>query len=183
MKRRILITGSSGFIGTNLLKRMEKDGLTKSSDLSILAVDMVKPCVDVPYQKADLTTTDWGFLDTFKPTHVLHLGALTNHRLCADLGVAMKVNVQATQTLFSKLAALGGVEKIVFPSSIVVYAETAQMPLSEETTPLDYHHNHYSLTKGLCEELCQHFRAKPYNLPILTFRLSNVYGPYQEWRA
>jgi len=186
MERRILITGASGFIGTNLLMKMQKEGLLgakgKSEGLSVLAVDMVEPAVEVAWEKADLRTTDWGFLEDFEPTHVLHLAALTNHRLCADLGMAMKTNVDATQALFSKLASLGCVEKIVFPSSIVVYAETAKMPLCEDSTALDYHHNHYSLSKGLCEELCQHFRAKPYNLPILTFRLSNVYGPYQEWR-
>lgn len=179
MTRRLLITGASGFIGTNLLEHLKKNMPVDE----ILAVDSIKPAFDAPWQEADVTQTDWSFLDSFKPTHVIHLAALTNHRLCADLTHAMATNVVATQHLFSKLASLGGVSKIIFPSSIVVYANHARMPLQEDTSPLDYHHNHYSLTKGFCEEICQHFRSPPYNLPILTFRLSNIYGPHQEWRA
>lgn len=181
--KRLLITGCSGFIGTNLLKMLARPEKTAENGLEILAVDMLKPAHDVRWEKADITTTGWEFLDSFKPTHVLHLAALTNHRMCTELHNAMDTNVQATQALFSKLAQIGGVQKVIFPSSIVVYANQARMPLCEDTSPIDYHHDHYSLTKGLCEELCQHFRLPPYNLPIITLRLSNVYGPHQEWRA
>ena len=180
MDRRILVTGGSGFIGTNLLL-----ALTASTDPSdkILVLDISKPQQDVQFSHTDLRTNDLSIIDEFKPTHVFHLAALTNHRLCANLHNAMDINVLSTQRLFSKLAEVGGVQKIVFPSSIVLYAEHASMPLNEDTSPIDIHHNHYSFTKGLCEELCKHFRKHPYNLPILTFRLSNVYGPHQAWQT
>ena len=39
----------------------------------------------------------------------------------------------------------------------------------------------YSKTKGLDENICENYRKK--GLPIVTLRLSNVYGPYQQWRG
>jgi dTDP-D-glucose 4,6-dehydratase len=109
MKMRLLITGAAGFIGTNLLKKLETR--IDLPDLEVLTVDMIKPDSKYAFQKADLTSTDYAFLDDYKPTHVIHLAALTNHRLCASLDNAMDVNVYSTERLFSKLYSLGGVKK------------------------------------------------------------------------
>ncbi|MEK6868361.1 MAG: NAD(P)-dependent oxidoreductase, partial [Nanoarchaeota archaeon] len=55
-----------------------------------------------------------------------------------------------------------------------------QVPIKEDSK-LDIFHNNYSFTKGICEQISEYF-IKKYDMPIFIFRLSNIYGPYQDWK-
>ncbi len=167
---KILVTGGSGFIGTNLIKKL----LEQKKE--VINVDKVDSKLDVETKKIDLTKTDFSFLDEIDFDYVIHLAALTNPRMCADAKSAFETNVEATFNLFNKLTQKK-VKKIIFMSSIVVYTNDPKLPI-KENSELDIYHDNYSFTKGVCENICEQFRQK-YSLPILTFRLSNVYGPYQ----
>lgn len=170
--KKILVTGGSGFIGTNLIQKL------KGLKADILNVDLKKPKYDVKTEILDLTNTKFPFLDK-EFDYVIHLAALTNHRMCSDNEKAFDTNVTATFKFFNKLVDKK-VKKIVFMSSIVVYSDEAEVPIKEETK-LNIYHNNYSYTKGIDEQICEQFRKK-HNMPILTFRLSNIYGPHQEWK-
>jgi nucleoside-diphosphate-sugar epimerase len=65
-------------------------------------------------------------------------------------------------------------------SSALVYSASAVSPVAEDA-PLDIKQSTYSYTKGMDEKICQDFIDR-HGLPILTFRLSNIYGPYQQWK-
>jgi len=167
---RILVTGGSGFIGTNLIKKLLEQ------KMEVINVDKVDSKQNVKTVKVDLTKTDFSFLDEIDFDCVVHLAALTNARMCADNKSAFESNVDATFNLLNKLAQKK-VKKIIFMSSIVVYSNDPKLPIKEESE-LDIYHDNYSYTKGVCETICEQFRQK-YKMPIITFRLSNVYGPYQ----
>lgn len=178
--KKILITGGSGFIGTNLILRLLKSGA------KITNVSHIAPKIDfgenVENVIEDLTKTDFSFLDK-QFDCIIHLAALVNARLCKNFDDAYKINVEATSKFFDAIKQkqdLKKLKKIVFMSSVVVYANDAKVPLREDAK-LDINHDNYSYTKGIDEQLCEKFRIEQ-ELPILTFRLSNIYGPYQEWQ-
>lgn len=171
--KRLLVTGGSGFIGTNLLLRLRGQGL------DIVNVDLRDSLSGVQTIKDDLTTSDFSWLED-KYDYVVHLAALSNERYCEDIEEAFNVNVSATVRLLKRLASRNDIKKVIFMSSIVVYSKGARIPITEDVE-LDIYHNNYSLTKGLDEQICGYF-ARRYGIPILIFRLSNIYGPYQDYQ-
>jgi nucleoside-diphosphate-sugar epimerase len=172
-KRKILITGGSGFIGTNLILKL------KSMPFDILNVSLEEPKVPVKTLKIDLTKSNFDFLDKYEFDYVVHLAALSNHRMCQDLEKTFETNVAVPFKLLNKLLDKN-IKKIILMSSIVVYADDVALPI-KESAKLNIYRNNYNFAKGIDEEICNYFR-KNYNLPILTFCLSNIYGPYQDWK-
>ncbi len=176
--RRIAITGGSGFIGTNLIRR-----LLDSGD-RVLNIDArPNPFVEVETEISDLSAGSYGWIRRFEPEIVIHLAGLSNHRLCADVKRAFDANVGVTFDLLDALRTLPEepVRRIVFMSTVGVYPSDAPVPVPE-SAPLDVFHNNYTMTKGIAEKVCEHFRRNA-GLPILTFRLANIYGPYQSWEG
>jgi nucleoside-diphosphate-sugar epimerase len=171
--KRVLVTGGSGFIGTNLILGLRKKGY------EVVNLDRVKSALDVRSIVADITDTDFSFLDNEEFDYVVHLAALSSPQRCADAKEAYEINVKGTLRFFEKLREKR-VKKIIFMSSVVVYSASAISPVAEDGL-LDIKQSTYSHTKGMDEKICQEFIDK-HKLPILTFRLSNIYGPYQQWR-
>ncbi|MBK5230038.1 MAG: NAD-dependent epimerase/dehydratase family protein [Thermoleophilia bacterium] len=114
---RILITGGSGFIGTNLVDLYVRAGHTVAS------LDTAPPKnsehADI-WQNVDLLDSSGlaGALRSFRPTHVFHLGART------DLGGTSSgdylANSVGTKNVIDAIRAAEGVERVVFTSSMLV---------------------------------------------------------------
>lgn len=177
--KKILVTGGSGFIGTNLIIELAKQG-AKVTNVGI-GESPVK-IKGVRVVEEDLTKTDFSFLDE-NYDYVVHLAALSNPRMCEDKEKAFEVNVDMTEKFFEKLylqSKKGSLKKVVFMSSVLVYSKDNKLPVSE-TGKLDIEKNTYAKTKGIDEEICGKYIKK--GLPIIVFRLSNIYGPYQAWQG
>ena len=74
---RVLVTGGSGFIGTNLVQDLLRDGV------DVINLDVNEPLIKEHAQywkKADLLDADEvkGVFRNVKPTHVVHLAARTD---------------------------------------------------------------------------------------------------------
>ena len=67
----ILVTGGSGFIGTNLIRRLQERGA------DVLNVSLDPPQLQVSTIQEDLTISDFEWLDQGFD-YVIHLAALTN---------------------------------------------------------------------------------------------------------
>jgi UDP-glucose 4-epimerase len=65
--------------------------------------------------------------------------------------------------------------KIVFSSSLQVYAHTPKLALIDESQPLQPE-NVFGTSKRLAEDLVKEYHEE-YGIPYLICRLSNVYGP------
>ncbi len=167
----ILVTGGSGFIGTNLIRRLQERGA------DVLNVSLDPPQLQVSTIQEDLTISDFEWLDQGFD-YVIHLAALTNKRYCENLSEAYKTNVDVTFRLFEALKGRG-VKKIIFPSSVVLYA-AGDAALDEETSPLDIYQDNYVFTKGLAEFVAKRLQK---DLPILIFRFGNIFGPNQDWKV
>ncbi|MBI5149125.1 NAD(P)-dependent oxidoreductase [Candidatus Pacearchaeota archaeon] len=168
MKEKLLITGGSGFVGTNVIKGLE-------SRFDITNVDKNPSQTDVKTVIADLNTTDYSFLkEDFD--YVLHLAALSNPKLCGENPEdALRDNVFMFDRLLTQLNKKT-LKKIIFTSSYLVYGK-ADHPLKEDTE-LEKNPNIYCATKILGEKLCGQFRER--GMPIITFRFCNLFGPYQQ---
>ena len=74
--KKILITGGSGFIGTNMVEYYLEGGL------EILNIDIVKPLKqkhELYWKECDINNTVHmkKVITAFKPTHIIHLAAGT----------------------------------------------------------------------------------------------------------
>lgn len=176
---KTLVTGGCGFIGSHIAElllalghevtildnlacgRKENiKGFDQHPKLSFHQVDIFDRAAIQPYFK----DIDW----------VFHMAGL------ADIVPSIEqpdsyfqVNVTGTlNVLQSSLHA--GVKRIIYAASSSSYGIPDTYP-TPETSPIDPQYP-YALTKYMGEELVLHW-AKTYNLPAVSLRLFNVYGP------
>lgn len=117
MTRRVLITGGSGFIGTNLVEAC----LARGDEVVNLDIAAPRdPAQGHVWQRANLTDrADVArVVAEADPTHVVHLGART------DLGgsgmVDYAANVEGTRALLAALSGQHALKRLVVASSMLV---------------------------------------------------------------
>jgi nucleoside-diphosphate-sugar epimerase len=125
---RVLITGGSGFIGTNAV-----DFYRERAE-AILSIDIRLPRktsnADV-HETVDIrdaaTTRD--VITKFQPTHVLHLAAKTG--MDEDDPEVFSANTRGTQNVIDACVAAGTVQHVIFTSSLLV-CKLGYIPSHEE---------------------------------------------------
>ena len=171
--KSILITGGSGFIGTNIIEALKR---TKP-DLTIYNYDShpspKEGVINIIGNAAHFSPQDL----PSEVEGVVHLLALANEKYCSDLEYAQEINVGFTRKLLAWAQGQTNLKKFVFMSTILAYDQHATLPVSEDAK-LYPHYTNYSFTKSLAEQYVRHFEMH-YGLPAIIFRLSNIYGPYQ----
>lgn len=115
--RRILITGGSGFIGTNVVERMLQRGL------DIISLDSISPLASrhqKVFRQTDIRdeTSLAAIIGDFKPTHVVHLAARTglNGKALADYSA----NTIGIANLLLAISKQSSVKRCIFTSSKLV---------------------------------------------------------------
>jgi len=132
---KVLVTGSSGFIGTSLVPMLQKEGY------EIVGLDsgLFKECTfcgdlpDIPLVRKDVRNVDVADLKGFDA--VIHLAALSNDPL-GNLNpeITYETNYVASVRL-AKLAKKAGVERFLFSSSCSIYGDDGSEMLTEEAEP------------------------------------------------
>lgn len=160
---KVCITGGTGFIGTNLMKYLEKT----EPDTEIILVDLVPPCVSLgpktSYVYADIRNLK-SLLNAFEGCDEVYnlAGILGTSELLSIASLAAEVNIVGAANvldaaLMTKVKRVYNVAKPHFEG----YAENA-----------------YTLTKHAGELLGLMYRDK-YGLEVATVRWLNAVGPYQ----
>ncbi|MFN0029640.1 MAG: NAD-dependent epimerase/dehydratase family protein, partial [Acidimicrobiales bacterium] len=177
MTRRVLITGSSGFIGSNAVAHFRAGGD------EVLGLDRQPPrpgsgsgpgpagSPQPAFQQVDLL--DAGALAAavaaFQPTHALHLGARTDLDGSTEQDYA--VNTDGTANLLAALAPTT-CERVVIASSMLVCRYGYQPRHDQDFCPTTV----YGRSKQHMEELV---RARPGGGPAWVLaRLSSIWGPW-----
>jgi nucleoside-diphosphate-sugar epimerase len=154
---KCLVTGSSGFIGSNLIKRLSFEGYDVRglyhNDKQNFNID------NVLYFKGDITDID-SLKEAVKSVDIIfHCAALVR-----DFGSKekfLRVNLEGTKNLVS-LSKKYGVKRFIFLSHFD-YDNVKKM-------------NYYSESKKLAEDyLVDQFRKEKF--PVVIIRPGNVYGP------
>lgn len=167
--KTVLVTGSSGFIGQNLCRRLFE------LNANIIALDMVPIQIkDIKFIKADITDYDKLISslidkDIKKIDVIFHLaGQPFKWKADKDPDATTKLNVQGTINLI-KIAKKYG-SKLIFPSTMALYPKKVQPPYKEEDADPD---SFYGTSK---------FTAEKYiinsGLQYTILRLGYLYGPY-----
>jgi len=170
----VLVTGGAGFIGSNLVERLLKDGhkVTVIDNLSTGKRE------NVP-EEGHFLESDIADLEKIQPAFqgmevVFHVAAIPRiSRSIEDPASTFRSNVIGTLNVF--LAARdAGAKRVVYSASSSAYGVQSKLPLSEDmpAKPL----SPYGLSKYIGEELCWEF-TELYGLDTLSLRYFNVYGP------
>lgn len=166
---RLLITGGSGFIGTNLIEQ-----LSKNSQYEIMSLDLVKPKIEA--HKSYWTQIDLrryadvvAALESFAPDCVIHLGARTDLN-----GTSLQdydANIGGVRNLLEAIEKVGTVKRAIFASSMYV-CEPGYMPKDfEDYAP----HTLYGESKVETEKIIK--SANPsYTWSII--RPTSIWGPW-----
>jgi dTDP-glucose 4,6-dehydratase len=180
---KILVTGGAGFIGSAFVKEAVKrgwdvavlDALTYAGDLERLKEiegHYRFYCVDLTNREAVFNT-----LGNFKPEIVVHFAAESHvDRSILDPLKFIKSNVEGTLNLLDASKELG-VEKFINISTDEVYGELDEKEQFTEDSPLNPS-SPYSVSKASADMLGRAY-YRTYNLPVITVRPSNTYGPWQ----
>ena len=186
--RRVLVTGAGGFIGSHLIETLVKQGAqvrafvryNSRGDhglLNLLPSQVIESVNIISGDLRDLCAVQNAVQGM---SHILHLGAL----IAIPYSYLHPVEVVETNvmgTLNVLLAArTNGVERIVHTSTSEVYGTALRVPI-DESHPLQGQ-SPYSASKIGADKLAESFFCS-YNLPVVTIRPFNTYGPRQSSRA
>ncbi|HEX7674842.1 MAG TPA: NAD(P)-dependent oxidoreductase [Bdellovibrio sp.] len=171
MKRKILITGGFGNLGSWLVEHFAKETM---NDVYVLARTKSAFLDHVPYNWIQGDVTDFeGISKALSITfdHCIHTASLNEMNVAEYAQKALEVNAVGTRNL---LRALQGrlTGKFIYFSTIHVYGLQEGL-LTENSLPNPK--NHYALTHLFAEYYIQQF-AQDYKLQFLIYRLSNSYG-------
>ena len=160
---KFLVTGGVGFIGTNLIKALLKDGH------EVVSIDNYSTGLKENEQNGctyyNLDICDCNNFDNFMddPDLVFHLAALPRIQPSFKYPlITFKTNVEGTMNLLDWCKG---------KNTALVYAGSS-------STHGGIYKNPYTFTKWQGEELCNLY-SKVYSLQIAICRFYNVYGPYQ----
>jgi nucleoside-diphosphate-sugar epimerase len=178
-----LVTGGAGFIGSNLVHALLRQGMRVRvfDDLSTgRLVNLEDLLGDLEVVEGDVRDAEAVHAATQGCAVVFHQAAIPSvARSVADPVATNEANV--TGTLNVLLAARdAGVQRIVFASSSSVYGNAPEMPVHEDLPcrPI----SPYGVSKLAGERYLQAF-WESYELPTVALRYFNVFGPRQNPRA
>lgn len=166
-RKRVLITGITGFVGSHLAKKLtslgaEVFGISRStSSENILQADIINP------SKIDK------FIKDAKISICFHLaGKSLVESGQADPYNTYKINMLGTLNIL-KSARKYGLEKVIIASTAHVYGYN-NLPYLETYTPKPT--RSYETSKA-CTDLIAQSYANTFKMPILIPRFVNIYGP------
>ena len=192
-EKTILVTGSAGFIGSNLVKRLFKD----LNSATIIGIDNMNDYYDVRLKEyrldelaslvpegitytfvkgniADKPTID-GIFEQYNPAVVVNLAAQAGVRYSITNPDAY---IQSNLIGFYNILEAcrhWPVEHLVYASSSSVYGGNKKVPFSTDDR-VDNPVSLYAATKK-SNELMAHCYSKLYDIPSTGLRFFTVYGP------
>jgi len=182
MKRKILITGGAGFIGSNLVKRLLEEGNEVVVIDNLLRGNKIEKSVldRITFIKDDVRNYDCILKYSKGCDVIFHFAAVLGVDVVADHPVeTMEVEVIGTRNVVN--AALeNGVKKILYASTSGIYGHTAMEKAVVENVIVDPRTS-YAIAKRYNEiYLAAVYEEK--GLESISLRFFNIYGTNQDNR-
>jgi dTDP-glucose 4,6-dehydratase len=186
--KRVLVTGAGGFIGSHLTEWLVRKGATVRAFvrynsrgdwglLSLLPPEALQEVDVVPGDLRDLPALQQAVKGM---SHVFHLGALIAIPY-SYVHPAEVVETNVIGTLNLLLATRdAGTDCVIHTSTSEVYGTAQRVPI-DESHPLQGQ-SPYSASKIGADKLAESFH-RSFDLPVVTLRPFNTYGPRQSSRA
>ena len=186
--RKVLVTGAGGFIGSHLVERLKEEGAqvrafvryNSRNDPGLLNLLPAKVHSELEIIAGDLRDLPAVQSAARGSSHVFHLGALIaipySYKHPEEV---VETNVMGTLNVLMA-AREEGVERVVHFSSSEVYGTALHVPI-DESHPLQGQ-SPYSASKIGADKLAESFHLS-YDLPVVTLRPFNTFGPRQSARA
>ena len=188
MKTKILITGSSGFIGFHLARKLLEKGI------EVHGYDSLNNYYDVKLKKdrnkilekyknfsftksklENKKTLEKTF-NKFKPNIVIHLAAQAGVRYSLkNPDIYLESNILGTFNII-KIEKKIKVKHLIIGSSSSVYGANKKIPF-QEIDKTDHQVSFYAATKKSTESLA-HSYSSLWRLPVTMLRFFTVYGPW-----
>ena len=190
MNKKILITGSAGFIGFHLCKKLISNGF------QVIGIDNINDYYDIGLKKKRLdiltqsSNKNWQFFKTdlikkdellkifqdHKPTTVINLAAQAGVRYSIENPNAyINSNIIGFQNILDCCKSIS-VNNLLYASSSSVYGGNINTPFSELDS-VDHPLSIYAATKR-ANELFAHTYSHLYNIKSTGMRFFTVYGPW-----
>jgi len=177
--RKVIVTGGAGFIGSHLVEALlsQGDKVTVLDNLStgrIENLDLLEGKEAIKFHQVDIADYQ-AIKDLFRGIdRVFHLAAR------ADIVPSIQKpfayhhsNVDGTISVLESARA-AGIKRFIYAASSSCYGIPDNYP-TPETAPARPQYP-YALTKYVAEQYVMHW-GEVYNLPVVSLRFFNVYGP------
>lgn len=185
-RKRVLVTGAGGFIGSHLVERLVALGADTRAFVHYRSegawgwLDQSACRKDIQVYTGDLIDRD-SVLRAVKDRDVIfHLGALIAIPYSYEAPVSyVRTNVEGTLNVL-QAARQWGVERLIHTSTSEVYGTARQVPIGEDH-PLQGQ-SPYSASKIAADKMAESFHLS-FGIPVVTVRPFNTFGPRQSARA
>jgi nucleoside-diphosphate-sugar epimerase len=173
MARRTLVTGGSGFIGTNVVEALQ--ARARSGGGAVLSIDSQpprNPALIALHRHVDICDRAalQSAFDDFRPDAVIHLAARTD---LLGTGLAdYAANIDGTANLLAVLATQPQVERTLYASSMLVCRLGYQPASVTDYAPSTA----YGASKVAAEKLVR--AADPGRKRIILCRPTSIWGPW-----
>ena len=177
---RALVTGGTGFLGSNIAKRLSEN----YEKIVIITTDIRQQTslnvLDIDKNKFDLVkgdVRDFDFLrmlfSEYEFDTVFHLAAFSEVRKCqSDTKLAFDVNIGGTVNVLEVCRLYGNVKSIVVSSSDKAYGR-GELPYKENDSLNGK--GVYEVSKSATDLIARSYYDN-YGLPVVVTRCSNIYG-------
>jgi UDP-glucose 4-epimerase len=176
---KAVVTGGAGFIGSHLAERLLDDGhevivLDNFSTGSMENLSRLIGKASFHLRRLDVTAHEELEVACSGADWFFHLAALADIVPSIETPLEYhRVNVDGTVNVL-EAARTAKVSKFIYAASSSCYGITEVLP-TPETAPIKPRYP-YALTKYIGEQYVMHW-GEVYDLPVISLRLFNVYGP------
>src|SRR5690554_7154135 len=188
MNKKILVTGSAGFIGFHLSKKLCDDGWSVTGldnindyyDIKLKndRLEQLKPYNNFSFLKADLADKDFilSLFEKEKFDYIVNLAAQTGVRYSLKNPYSYITSNISGFINILEACRHNPVKHLVYASSSSVYGANTKIPFSVHHN-VDHPLSLYAATKK-ANELMAHTYSNLYNIPTTGLRFFTVYGPW-----